>query len=78
MSNMIESILVDKNNADCTSVHHFYVHDIFESKIPFFESYSKSPVLTRLIRLHEVSLSRLFSRETVTDKHENPSRLFES
>ena len=28
MSNMIESILVDKNNTDCTSFHRFYVHDM--------------------------------------------------
>ena len=67
MSNMIESILVEKNNADCTSFHRFYVHDILQSKLPFFESYSKYPVLTRLTRLHEVSLSRLFSRETGND-----------
>ena len=37
MSNMIESILVDKNNTDCTSFHRFYVHDILESKIPFLK-----------------------------------------
>ena len=76
MSNMIESILVDKNNTDCTSFHRFYVHDILESKIPFL----KLLQIPRLVltRLHEVSLSWLFLRETVTIKHENLSRLFES
>ena len=76
MSNMIESILVDKNNTDRTSFHRFYVHDILESKIPFL----KLLQIPRLVltRLHEVSLSWLFLRETVTIKHENLSRLFES
>ena len=75
MSNMIESILVDKYT-DCTSFHHFYVHVILESEIPFLKLL-QIPHLG-LTRLNERFLSWLFSRETVTDKHENRSRLHES
>ena len=76
MSNMIESILVNKNNTDCTSFHHFYVLIILESEIPFLKLL-QIPFLG-LTRLNERFLSWLFSRETVTDKHENRSWLHES